>query len=409
MIKKITILVYIIFALIACSKDDEPDLPIVLSNQNTINSFDLTINGEIINGTINQIDKTILFSLAGADISALKPSIDYSENANISPNINESQNFNNEVAYTVYAENGDPNIYRVIVNNRPLNSESEILSFSVLVENKTIEAYINKDNKIINFNMGTLDKSSLLPTISISENATISPDITIPQNFEEPVNYTVTAENGDKTEYTIIANMPQISDNSNSSSASLYYIRADLRISGQFLDMDKPGAEIYLYDGSNKYELNILSQNSYSSQENIIEYSLNTKITENIPTYGNYKIVYQTNSIRIESSQFIDILAESAPKFISLNQDSFSYNDILKITGENITQTIAIPSNGSIFQIQNSSNYDYTVNSDKTQATLTLDYYYLFPAYFGNPAAPKTITFWGPGRRIGESFTTIFN
>ncbi|MCG1037008.1 DUF5018 domain-containing protein [Polaribacter sargassicola] len=406
MIKKITTIVYTLFILIGCSKEDEPDLPIVLSQLNNINSFSLSIDGENINGTIDQTSKTITFNLVAAELSSIKPTIEYSENATISPSEDEPQNFNNEVAYTVYAENGETNIYRVIVNNRPHNTESKILSFSVLVENETIDAEINQDTKVINFNMGELDKSSLLPAISISENATISPDISIPQNFENPINYIVTAENGDTTEYTVIVNMPKF--NNYSSTTPLYYIRANMRITGQFLNMDQPGAEIYLFDGTNKYEINILSHDSYSTQERITQYNINTMIPENIPTYNNYKIIYETNTLKIESGYSIDISAENAPKFISLNQDSYSYNDILIITGENITETIAIPSNGSIFLIQNSSNYDYTVNVDKTQATLTLDYYYLFPAYFGNSPGDKTITFWGSEGRIGESFTTIF-
>jgi hypothetical protein len=116
MIKKYFTLVCTFLVLISCSKDTEPDLPIVLSSQNTITSFTLTVNGEIIDGTIDQMAKTISFSLVGAGLSSLKPIIQYSDKARISPLENANQNFNNEVTYTVYAENGDSNIYRVIVN-----------------------------------------------------------------------------------------------------------------------------------------------------------------------------------------------------------------------------------------------------------------------------------------------------
>ncbi len=405
MIKKIAILVCTILVLISCSKENEPDLPIVLSSQNTITSFKLTINGEILNGDVDQTAKTISFSVVGAQISSLKPTIQYSAKARISPSENENQNFNNEVAYTVYAENGDPNIYRVIINNRPFSTENKILSFSVTIENETIDAEINQDSKTIHFDMGDFDKSSLTPTISVSEYATISPDVTIAQNFEIPVIYTVTAENGDKSEYTIIANMPEISGYNTS---FLYYIRASLLISGKFLDLDKPGAEIYLFDGINKYQLPIIKQESYSGQRATI-FNLYTKIPENVPTNNSYKIIYKTNSYQIESSQFIDVVAENAPKYQSLSQNSYSWNDVLVINGENLTDTIAIPSNGSNFIINNSNGYDYTLNSDKTQISLILDYYYLFPAYFGNSPSEKTITFWGSGGRIGESFTTTFN
>ena len=407
MINKIALLVYTILVLISCSKDNEPDLPIVLSNQNTITTFNLSVNGEIYSGTIDQTAKTISFSFVGAELSSLKPTIQYSAKASISPSENDNQNFNNEVSYTVYAENGASNIYRVIINNRPFGQENKILSFSVLANNETIVGNINQDTKIINFDIGELNKSAIVPILSVSEYATISPDVTVPQNFENPVIYTVTAENGDKRVYKIIANMPEIENYSNINSPSLYYIRATLFISGKFLDPNKPGAEIYLFDGINKYHLPIIKHESFGDMTTI--FNLYTKIPENVPTKNNYKLIYKTNFYQIETSQFIDVVAENAPKFVSLSQNSYSWNDVLVINGENLTDTIAIPSNGSNFIINNSNHYDYTVNSDRTQISLILDYHYLFPAYFGDSPSEKIITFWGSGGRIGESFATIFN
>lgn len=404
MVKKFPTLFCVLFLLISCSKDTEPDLPIVLSSQNTITSFKITINGEILNGTIDQIAKTISFSLVGAELSSLKPTIQYSDKASISPLENKNQNFNNEAVYTVNAENGDSNIYRVIINNRPFGTENKILSFSVSAGNETVVSNINQDTNIIDFDIGELDKSSLMPILSVSDYATISPEPTIPQNFEVPVIYTVTAENGDKREYTVIVNMPEINNNN----LYLYYTRANLMISGKFLNPDKPGAEIYLFDGINKYELPIINHENYSTDKATI-FNLHTKIPENIPTNNNYKIIYKTNLLQIESSQLIDVVAENAPKFISINQNSYSWHDVLVINGENLTETIVIPSNGSNFIVKNSNNYDYTLNNDKTQISLILDYYYLFPAYFGRPPSEKTITFWGLGGRIGESFSTTFN
>jgi len=408
MIKKYLTLLCTFLILISCSKDTEPDLPIVLSSQNTITSFTLTVNGEIINGTVDQTAKTISFSLVGAELSSVKPTIQYSDKARISPLENANQNFNNEVTYTVYAENGDSNIYRVIVNNRQFGNENKILSFSVSADNETSVGNIDHETNIINFDIGGINKSSLTPILSFSEYATISPDPTIPQNFEAPVIYTVTAENGDEREYTLIANMPEIENYSNINNSFLYYIRANLMISGKFLDPGKPGAEIYLFDGINKYQLPIIKHENYSGEKTTI-FNLYTKIPENVPTNSNYRIIYKTNLLQIESSQFIDVVAENAPKFTSLSQNSYSWNDVLVVNGENLTETIVIPSNGSNFIVKNSHNYDYTLNKDKTQISLILDYYYLFPAYFGLPPSEKTITFWGQGGRIGESFTTTFN
>ena len=396
-----------LFMLLSCSKNNEPDLPIVLSSKNTINSFKLSINGEIIDGTINSTTNTISFNLVGAELSSLVPKIQYSDKATIIPSENQPQNFNNEVIYTVTAENGESTVYKINVNNRPFNTENMILSFSVSVNNETFEGDINNDTNIISFNMGDLNKSSLIPNLTISEHATISPDPTIPQDFEVPVVYAVTAENGDIKEYTVNVNMPEILVN-NIYNSVLYYVRAELMITGKFLDPNKPGAEIYLFDGANKYQLPILKYEGYTGGNETIFY-IYSKIPDNIPTNSNYKIIYKTNLLQIESSQFIDVVAESAPKFISLSQNSYSWNDVLVVNGENLTDTIVIPSNGSNFIVRPSNNYDYTLSDDKTQISLILDYYYLFPAYFGRPPSEKTITFLGPQSRIGESFTTIFN
>lgn len=405
MIKKIATTALMMFVLFSCSNDNEPDVPAILSSDNTITSFKLTINGEVLNGVIDQLNKTISFELAGAELKGLKPLIEYSDKARISPSENESQNFNNEVAYTVYAENGTSSVYRVIVNNRPLSTENDIISFSVQIANDTIDAEINQDSNIIDFNTGSQDKSALIPTISISQYATISPDPSIAQNFEHPVTYTVTSENGVQKVYVIFANMPKLRDQS----TAFYYIRATMMISGQFISPDEAGAEFFLFDGLNKYPLPILKTENYNSEERVTYFNIYTKIPENVPTFNNYRLVYKTNSTEIKSNYFIDVVAENAPKFISLNQEEYDRNDILIITGENISETIVIPSNGSLFLIRNSNNYDYTVNTDKTEASLTLNYSYLFPSYFGNPPSEKTITFWGPNRRVGESKTTIFN
>lgn len=394
--------------IISCSKGDEPNEPVILSSENTITSFKLNINGEIVAGTIDQTAKTISFNTEGANLNSLTPDVQYSNKARLSPAQSVSQNFNNEIIYTVFAENGNPNVYRVIVNNRPFETENKILSFSVDVNNETLDATINHDKMLISFNSGSFDITTLSPSITISERANISPENNSQQNFESPIVYNVTAENGDTAAYIVMANMPEIANNTNNLNTQSYYTRASFYISGSFLNPNLSGAELYLFDGTNEYPLPIVRSENYDSNEYTTIYNLFTQIPENIPTSNNYKIAFRTDNSVTESEFLIDIVAENAPKFSSLNQTSYSFNDVLVINGENLTDTIIIPSNGSHFII-NSSNYDYILNDDKTQISLILDYYYLFPAYFGDPPSEKTITFRGPDGRIGESFTTIFN
>lgn len=410
----ITSLGLLILILISCSKEDEPKEPIVLSGQNSITSFKLTLNNEVVSGNIDQNAKTISFNVAGADLNSLKPTVQYSDKARLSPSESEAQNFNNEVSYTVFAENGDPNVYRVIIDNRPLGIENKILSFSVIVNNETIEAVIDHDKQLITFNAGSYDKTALSPAITVSEYATITPQSDTVQNFDNTIVYTVTAENGRVVEYKVIANAPKVNGLSTivgtfTMNPTLLYVRADIYVVGDFLDPDRPNAELYLSDGTNNFPLTILRSENYSTNEYITTYNLYSKIPDNVPTSSNYKIIYKVDNFITELENYVDIVAENAPKPISLNQESYNWNDILIITGENLPDMISIPSNGSNFIIANSNNYDLSVNSERTELTLTLDYYYLFPSYFGNDPQEKIITLLGPGRRAGETITTIFN
>ena len=54
------------------------------------------------------------------------------------------------------------------------------------------------------------DVTKLIPTIEISNNATISPALNAPQDFTNPVDYTVTAQNGSTQRYTVTVNVASI-------------------------------------------------------------------------------------------------------------------------------------------------------------------------------------------------------
>ncbi|MEP4001485.1 MAG: malectin domain-containing carbohydrate-binding protein, partial [Ekhidna sp.] len=77
----------------------------------------------------------------------------------------------------------------------PQNNENDILTFT-LVE-QTGEATIDTDNHTVTVevNNGT-DITDLEPTITVSDNATISPDSGVSNDFTNPVDYSITAEDG---------------------------------------------------------------------------------------------------------------------------------------------------------------------------------------------------------------------
>ncbi len=411
--KKIIIILNLLaLTLISCSKKD-PIIPVVLSDQNVISSFKLIINNEIVTGDIDQNSNIISFNTVGAELSSLKPTVSYSAKATLSPSENTFQNFNNEVIYTVYAENGDPNVYRVVVNNRPLSTENKILSFSVTINNQTIVASIDQDTKLITFDSDLFGNTALEPSITISEYASISPQSNMPQNFNNAISYFITAENGDIAEYQVMANPPQITGLSTiggvfTSNPVLLYVGAEIIISGKYLNQDIPTSDFYLSDGTNSYSLPIIRSETYNSNNTKI-YNLYSKIPDNVLTSTTYKVTFQIGNFKAETQTYLDIEAQNVPKPTSLNKSIYQRNDTLIITGFNLTDMIAIPSNGSIFLIEYSNNYDYSVNPERTEVRLTLDYYSLFPSYYGRPQEEKIITILGPARRAGVTIKTIFN
>jgi len=86
------------------------------------------------------------------------------------------------------------------------SSENDITNFDV--PNQVGNEIINTTEHTITLNVenGT-DLTDLIPTISISDFATINPETGISQNFTTPIEYTVTAENGDEQVWTVTVNL----------------------------------------------------------------------------------------------------------------------------------------------------------------------------------------------------------
>jgi len=86
------------------------------------------------------------------------------------------------------------------------SSEKQIKSFKF--ESPEVQAVINEEAKTIvaTFPAGT-DVTALVPIITVSEKAVVSPVSGVPQDFTSPVKYTVTAEDGSTVEYTVTVNV----------------------------------------------------------------------------------------------------------------------------------------------------------------------------------------------------------
>lgn len=415
--KYLTFFSIFILIITSCSKSSENEHSVVLSAKNEILSFKLVIDGQLISGLIDEPQKKITFTTVGAELAlnSIIPQIEYSNKANIFPAESAAQNFNNVVEYTVTAENGNESFYTVLIGNRPKGTESKILTFSVIVDGDLVNADINEDLKSITFNTGDFNISSLTPDITISEYASVSPQIGEAVNFENEIIYTVTAENDDETNYIVYVNFPKINSIASkigvfTNMPALFYTRADIALTGQFLDLTLPETQLYLSDGVNSYTL-IVSETDTYVNELVIEYYLTTEIPEDVVTGSNYKVYFKRGSFISESETYVDILAEGSPLPLSLNQDIFVRGDTLLLSGVDLTDEIAIPSNGNQYIISN-NYYDFEVNEERTEINLFLshsDAGILFPSYYGRPAEEKYITPLGPDRRAGKTIAAIFD
>jgi hypothetical protein len=88
---------------------------------------------------------------------------------------------------------------------QPIKSkEKQITSFKVTVTTKEIEGKIAEADKKISVDLPFGSNVKVLsPVIAISDKSTISPASGVSQDFTNPVKYTVTAQDGSTSEYTV--------------------------------------------------------------------------------------------------------------------------------------------------------------------------------------------------------------
>lgn len=84
----------------------------------------------------------------------------------------------------------------------PKSSVKEVKVFSFLALGSTVTGTINGTTITATLPVGT-DLTKLIPTITVSDKATVSPASGVAQDFSKAVTYTVTAENGTTQAYTV--------------------------------------------------------------------------------------------------------------------------------------------------------------------------------------------------------------
>jgi len=203
--------ILISLSFIACSKGDDQSPTEVLSDAKQITSFVFNSQDNValevnITASINEATKTILAEVPyGTNISSLIATVTASENAIVTPD--GAQNFSSPLSYTVTAQDGSVTSYNVEVRITP-NTEGSILSFNFLALTNNISTditgIIDESEKTITLNLPLEANITMLtPNIEISPDATV--DLNGEQDFTSPITYTVTAQNGNQTQYLVEA------------------------------------------------------------------------------------------------------------------------------------------------------------------------------------------------------------
>ena len=186
----------VMFGMNACDVEKEPYIQ-GADDEKAILKFEVND----VTGTVDENSKIVVLDFpAGTDVSHLTPTITISTYATIEPESGVEQDFTNPVYYIVTAMNGTTAQYMVEAVVHDADNEKSIRSFVI----DDVEGEIDEFSKTVTVQMpqGT-DVTELVPTIEVSEGATVSPASGEAQDFTNPVSYTVTAQNGTTAVYTV--------------------------------------------------------------------------------------------------------------------------------------------------------------------------------------------------------------
>ena len=178
----------------ACSNDNVSDLQ--LSGDCMVESIKL----DDFEGTVNLTNRTITVRLPEIyDASAMKVTeLTLSDGATC--DIQAGQTLNMEAAKVLHVKNGDVYIDWTL---QVVNDEARIKQFVI---NDIYTGIIDQDNRTITLYVpNSLDIANLVPTITYSDGATITPATGVAQDFTNPVTYEV-VNNSAKSTYTVTVN-----------------------------------------------------------------------------------------------------------------------------------------------------------------------------------------------------------
>lgn len=210
MIKKSIFLIITTILIASCSKSESPEPIIIpkeeLSGAKEITSFILTVEDEVHTAIIR--NDSIFYKLpSSTDITALKPTITFSDNANLIPASGQATNFTSPVKYTVTAEDRTKKVYVVVLDRYNAGNEITSISFpEVGGYSRTVHSQNPADIDTLAYQfVDPTDIRALKAEIKVSKGASIHPDPDGILDYSAPIKYTITAEDGSVNEVLVLA------------------------------------------------------------------------------------------------------------------------------------------------------------------------------------------------------------
>ena len=163
---------------------------------------------------ISSENGTIAISVANStDMDALVPEVTISNYARISDPTITGEGDARTIAYTVTAEAGNTKDWTINVTKAPVSSEAFITGFTFEGQKEGTVAVIESEGD--NYTVNAVAEwyvylEDIAPIVTVSVAATVTPESETYHDFTNPVEYTVTAEDGETTHtYTVtIVNDP---------------------------------------------------------------------------------------------------------------------------------------------------------------------------------------------------------
>jgi len=310
------LLCLIVVMAMSCSKDE------VLSSEKEMLSFSVSVNGVECKGAIDATSKTVVLEVPrGTDITKLSPVTTISPKATVTPESITPQNFTSPVTYTVTAEDGTKQVYTVKLTAKK-NSDRSILSFKFSKLTPEVVGVVDEASKTVTLTVpyGT-DVKTLVPTITVSEGATLLPATGEAKDFSSTIEYVVKAEDGQEMPYKVSVKAIKFDTQITSLDKMTLMQGEELTLKGNFVS-EKTTVTL---EGATSVELKIVSQSA-------------TEIKVAIPSdmsVGKYTVSANSDGSKISFKDQIEVF-DTSVVITDINKTTFMKGlDLIIVTGRN--------------------------------------------------------------------------